>query len=79
VTSAGVPRPAGAREKTYGELKREFAFDVVSTHHYGANSAWQHLSVLAHNLLRSFQLETIATAKPRSQKRTYNSYDRGAA
>jgi Transposase DDE domain group 1 len=61
----------GAQEKTYGELKGEFAFDVVPTHHYGANSAWQHLSVLAHNLLRSFQLQTLATAKPRSRKRTY--------
>lgn len=61
----------GAQEKTYGELKGEFAFDVVPTHHYGANSAWQHLSVLAHNLLRSFQLQALATAKPRSRKRTY--------
>lgn len=61
----------GAQEKTYGELKGEFAFDVVPTHHYGANSAWQHLSVLAHNLLRSFQLQTLATVKPRSRKRTY--------
>ena len=61
----------GAQEKTYGELKGEFAFDVVPTHHYGANSAWQHLSVLAHNLLRSFQLQTTATAKSRSRKRTY--------
>ena len=61
----------GAQEKTYRELKGEFAFDVVPTHHYGANSAWQQLSVLAHNLLRSFQLQTIATDKPRSRKRTY--------
>ena len=61
----------GAQEKTYGELKGEFAFDVVPTHHYGANSAWQQLSVLAHNLLRSFQLQTMATPKPRSRKRTY--------
>jgi hypothetical protein len=61
----------GAQEKTYGELKGEFAFDVVPTHHYGANSAWQHLSVLAYNLLRSFQLQTLATPKPRSRKRTY--------
>jgi len=30
----------GAQEETYGELKGEFAFDVVPTHHYGANSAW---------------------------------------
>jgi hypothetical protein len=61
----------GAQEKTYGELKGEFAFDVVPTHHYGANSVWQHLSALAHNLLRSFQLHTLATPKPRSRKRTY--------
>ena len=26
---------------------------------------------VAHNLLRSFQLQTLATAKPRSRKRTY--------
>ncbi|MBI1893164.1 MAG: hypothetical protein HYS14_03510 [Candidatus Rokubacteria bacterium] len=61
----------GAPEKTYGELKGEFAFDVVPTHHYGANSAWQYLSVLAHNLLRSFQLQTLATTMARSRKRTY--------
>ncbi len=39
--------------------------------HYGANSAWQQLSILAHNLTRSFQLHTLATPKPRSRKRTY--------
>jgi len=61
----------GAQEKTLAELKGEFALDVVPTRHYGANSAWQQLSVLAHNLLRSFQLHTIATPKPRSRKRTY--------
>ena len=53
------------------ELKGEFALDVVPTAHYGANSAWQQLSVLAHNLSRSFQLDTLATPKPRSRKRTY--------
>ena len=61
----------GAQEKTLAELKGEFALDVVPTHHYGANSAWQQLSVLAHNLARSFQLDTLATPKPRSRKRTY--------
>jgi len=61
----------GAQEKTFAELKGEFALDVVPTNHYGANSAWQQLSVLAHNLLRSFQLQTLATPKPRSWKRTY--------
>ena len=43
----------------------------MPTAHYGANSAWQQLSVLAHNLARSFQLDTLATPKPRSRKRTY--------
>lgn len=27
--------------------------------------------MLAHNLLRSFQLQTLATPRPRSRKRTY--------
>ena len=61
----------GAQEKTIAELKGEFALDVVPTRHYGANSAWQQLSVLAHNLIRSVQLDTLATPKPRSRKRTY--------
>ena len=61
----------GAQEKTIAELKGEFALDVVPTRHYGANSAWQQLSVLAYNLARSFQLDTLATPKPRSRKRTY--------
>jgi hypothetical protein len=30
------------------------------TRHYGANSAWQQLSILAHNVARSFQLDTFA-------------------
>src|SRR6516165_2078735 len=61
----------GAQEKTFAELKGEFALDVVPTKHYAANSAWQQLSILAHNLIRSFQLETLAESKPRSRKRTY--------
>jgi hypothetical protein len=62
----------GAQEKTFAELKGEFALDVIPTNHYGANSAWQQLSILAHNLLRSFQLHSaLASPKPRSRKRTY--------
>jgi Transposase DDE domain group 1 len=61
----------GAQEKTLAELKGECALDVVPTNHYGANSAWQQLSVLAHNLIRTFQLDTGAAPKPRSRKRTY--------
>ena len=61
----------GAQEKTLAELKGEFALDVVPTNHYGANSAWQQLSVLAYNLARNFQLATLAEPKRRSRKRTY--------
>ena len=61
----------GAQEKTFAELKGEWALDVVPTHHYGANSAWQQISILGHNLLRNFQLHTRATPKPRSRKRTF--------
>jgi len=60
----------GAQEKTIAELKGEFAFDVVPSRQYGANSAWQQISILAHNLMKSFQLETLAPAKARSRKRT---------
>lgn len=61
----------GAQEKTFAELKGQWALDVVPTRHYGANSAWQQISVLGHNLLRNFQLQTLAIEKPRSRKRTY--------
>jgi Transposase DDE domain group 1 len=61
----------GAQEKTIAELKGEFALDVVPTRHSGANGAWQQLSVLAYNVARSFQLDTIATPRRRSRKRTY--------
>src|SRR5712691_7106229 len=61
----------GAQEKTFAELKGEFALAVVPTKHYGANSAWQQLSVLAYNLARSFQLDTGAAPRRRSRKRTY--------
>jgi hypothetical protein len=62
----------GAQEKIIGELKGECAFDVIPTNHYAANSAWQYFSVLAHNLIRSFQLDAgIALPKVRSLKRTF--------
>jgi hypothetical protein len=61
----------GAQEKTLAELKGEYALDVVPTKHYAANSAWQQLGILAHNLIRSFQLDTLAEPKPRSRKPTY--------
>ncbi len=61
----------GAQEKTLAELKDGFAFDSVPTNHYAANSAWQQLTVLAMNLLRRFQIETAAPARPRTRKRTF--------
>jgi hypothetical protein len=61
----------GAQEKTIAELKGEFALDVVPTRHYTANCAWQQFSVLAYNVARSFQLDTIAPPRRRSRKRTY--------
>jgi hypothetical protein len=61
----------GAEEKTVAELRGEFALDFVPTNHYGANCAWQQLNILAHNLMKGFQLDTIAKPKPRSRKRTY--------
>ena len=61
----------GAQEKTLAELKDGFAFDSVPTNHYGANSAWQQLSILAMNLLRRFEIETATPARPRTRKRTF--------
>jgi len=60
----------GAHEKAIGQLKNGLAFDTIPTHHYGANSAWQQIVVLAHNLLTNFQIETGVTKRSRSQKRT---------
>jgi len=37
------------------------------------NSTWQQLRVLAHNVIRGFQLDTLPAPKPRSRKRTYSS------
>jgi hypothetical protein len=37
----------------------------------GETATWQQLSILAHNVVRTFQLDTGALAKPRSRKRTY--------
>jgi hypothetical protein len=60
----------GGHEKTIGELKHGLAFGSVPTASYAANSAWQQLVALTHNLLVNFQLATGAAARPRSRKRT---------
>jgi hypothetical protein len=59
----------GTHEKAYAELKNGFAFDTVPSHHYGANCAWQALSVMAHNLIKSFQVKTTAARRSATRKR----------
>lgn len=61
----------GAHEKTISELKQTVAFAAIPTNHRWANAAWQQLSVLTHNLVRSFQIATGAARRPRTWKRTF--------
>jgi hypothetical protein len=60
----------GGQEKTIGQLKAGLALHSIPTNAYAANSAWQQLVVLAHNLLTNFQIETGAVCRPLSRKRT---------
>ena len=60
----------GNHEKTIAQLKTGLAFHTVPTMAYAANSAWQHLVVLVHNLLTNFQIETGATRRAPTRKRT---------
>lgn len=60
----------GNHEKTIAQLKTGLAFHTVPTMAYAANSAWQQLVVLAHNLLTNFQIETGADRRRRSRKHT---------
>jgi len=60
----------GNHEKTIGQLKGGLAFHTVPTMAYAANSAWQQLVILTHNLLTNFQIETGAQRRRRSRKHT---------
>jgi hypothetical protein len=62
----------GGHEKTLAELKDQLGFATIPSHDFHANSAWQLLSVLALNLVRSFQLATGAARRPRTWKRTFD-------
>ena len=62
----------GAHEKTYAELKTHFAFDAIPTNDRLGNSAWQLISVLTMNLMRSFQLALGAEKRRRTWKRTFD-------
>jgi DDE family transposase len=60
-----------AMEHQIAELKGEFGFDAIPTHHYQGNSAHQVISALAYNLVRNFQIDTaLAQARPRTSSRT---------
>jgi hypothetical protein len=60
-----------AMEHHIAEIKGEFGFDVIPTRHYQGNSAHQLISVLAHNLVRNYQIDThLATKRPQTQSRT---------
>lgn len=60
----------GVQEKIFAELKSGYAYDAVPTNNYRANTAWQKLNIIAHNLMTSMQLTTTAIPKCRSKKRT---------
>jgi hypothetical protein len=60
----------GNHEKTIGQLKGGLAFHTVPTRAYAANSAWQQLVILTHNLLTNFQIESGADRRRRSRKHT---------
>lgn len=53
----------GSHKKAYAELKGEFAFDSLPSRSYAAISAWQMLSVLAFNLMRSMKVATTSTKR----------------
>jgi hypothetical protein len=65
----------GHHEKTIAQLKTGLAFHTVPTMAYAANSAWQQLVVLVHNLLTNFQIETARSAgrRPASARRSRSS------
>ncbi len=61
----------GGHEKTLGELKQHLAFDTIPTHDWDANTTWQLVSALTHNLFRQFQISTLARDRKNGRKRTY--------
>ncbi len=61
----------GGHEKTLAEVKQHLAFGTVATNDWDANSTWQLLSAMTHNLVRQFQIETGAERRPNGRKRTY--------
>ena len=60
----------GAHENTYAELRSGYAYGYTPTNGYAANTAWQKLNVLTHNLLVAYQIDTGAAGRRGSLKRT---------
>ena len=63
-------RAAACMRRSSASSKSALALDTIPTHQYEANSAWQQLVVLAHNLLANFQIETGVMKRPHTHKRT---------
>lgn len=58
-------------EREIAELKTEYGFANIPTKNYMANSTYQALAILAHSLVKNFQIATNqAPAKKRSSSRT---------
>jgi hypothetical protein len=68
----------GGHEKTLSELKQHLAFGSVVTDDWDANSAWQLLSALTHNLVRHFQLEAGLAPKRGNSRPKRTAHLRGA-
>jgi hypothetical protein len=60
----------GVHEKTLAELKSGFAYDQIPTRDWQANTAWQKLNLLAHNINVGFQVEVLQRPRQRTAKRT---------
>ncbi len=61
----------GGHEKTLCELKQHLAFGTIPTNDWDANSAWQLISALTHNVVRQFQVTMGAVQRNNGRKRTY--------
>src|SRR5436309_862433 len=59
----------GTHEKVLAQLKHGYAFETIPTRNFAANSTWQILSVLAHNLITNFQIALASPQRPASAKR----------
>ena len=60
----------GVHEKTLAELKSGFAYDQIPTRDWQANTAWQKLNLLAHNINVGFQVDVLQRPRARTAKRT---------